>query len=339
MTKYALSRLASSLVTIFGASLVAFVLLRLLPGDPAELVAGHLASAQEVVETRRAMGLDSPIPVQYWDYIWGFLHGDWGYSYSVGEPVRTLIASRLPASLELGLLAFVVSFVAAVILALASVRYRLADWFVRALSFLGLGTPPFWLALLLLVFLTQDTNWFPGPEGRLSEALTPPPSFTGFYTIDSLVAGQFSVFANALWHLVLPAATLAFANFAFLVRLLRANLLEVSREPFVTVVRGKGLSRGQALRQHALPNAFLPTLTVGGMVLAELLAGSVLVETVFNWPGVGALVAQSIQRKDYAVVEIFILLSAVAYVLVNLIVDVLYGVIDPRIRLRSQAAR
>ena len=339
MTKFALSRLGGSLVTIFGASLVAFVLLRLLPGDPAELVAGRLASAQEVAQTRQAMGLDSPIPVQYGDYIWGFLHGNWGYSYSFGLPVRSLIASRLPASLELGLAAFVVAFFAAVLLALASVRYRLADWFVRPLSFLGLGTPPFWLALLLLVLFTQDTHWFPGPEGRLSGGLTPPPTVTGFYTIDSLVAGQWSIFGNALWHLVLPVAALAFVSFAFLVRLLRANLLEVSREPYVAVVRGKGLSRGQALRRHALPNAFLPTLTVGGLVLAELLAGSVLIETVFDWPGVGALVAQSIQRKDYAVVEIFILLSAVVYVVVNLIVDLLYGVIDPRIRLRPQAAR
>lgn len=339
MTRYLLSKLAGALVTVLSATLVAFVLLRVLPGDPVRLIVGRLASAQEIAVTRQSMGLDQPIWVQFVRYIGNFARGDWGYSYSVGQPVRTLIATRLPASLELGLYAFILAFVGALLLALLSMRTKTGDRIVRGLSFLGLGTPPFWLALLLLLLFSQHLHWFPGPQGRLDANLTPPPAVTHFYTIDAVAAGQFGTFANAAWHLVLPSVTLGFADFAFLVRLLRTNLMEVSREPFIAVARSKGLRRAQALRRHALPNAFLPTLTVGGLVLAELLAGSVLVETVFDWPGVGALVAQSIQRKDYAVVEIFILLSAVAYVVVNLIIDILYGVIDPRVRLASAAAQ
>jgi len=337
MTKYVLSKATSSAVTVLGASLVAFVLLRVLPGDPVRLIVGRLATPQEVAVTRRSLGLNSPIPVQYVRYVSNFIRGDWGYSYSVGQPVKTMIAVRLPASLELGFYAFILAFVAAVVFALLSVRHRPADYAVRGLSFLGLGTPPFWLALLLLVLLSQRYHLFPGPEGRLSPGTVPPPAITHFYTIDALLARQFSTFLDAAWHLVLPAVVLGFAGFAFMVRLLRTNLLEVSREPFIAVVRGKGLRRSEALRRHALPNAFLPTLTVGGLVLAELLAGSVLVETVFDWPGVGALVTQSIQRKDYAVVEVFILLSAVVYVVVNLIIDLMYGVIDPRVRMRAAA--
>ncbi|HEY7145494.1 MAG TPA: ABC transporter permease [Streptosporangiaceae bacterium] len=335
MIRFIAGRAASSVVTIFGASVIGFVLLRVLPGDPARLVAGHLASAQAVATMRRVLGLNLPLYDQYGRYIGDFFQGNWGFSYSVGQPVRALIAARLPASLELGCYAFLLAFAAALLLALLSVRRRPADRAVRGLSFLGLGTPPFWLALLLLLLLSQWLHVFPGPEGRLSPNTAAPPALTHFYTVDALLAGRFGVFADAVRHLVLPTVTLAFADFAFLVRLLRASLFEVSREPFMAVVRSKGIGRPAALRRHALPNAFLPTLTVGGLVLAELIAGSVLVETVFDWPGVGALVVASIQREDYAVVETFILLSAVVYVVVNLIVDVLYGVIDPRVRLRS----
>jgi ABC-type dipeptide/oligopeptide/nickel transport system permease component len=339
MTRYVLGKVASAVVTVLGACLIAFVLLRILPGDPARLVVGRLATQAELITTRDAMGLNQPVPVQFYRYVTGFVQGNWGYSYTLGQPVRTLIATRLPASLELGFYAFALAFISALVLALLSVRSRLADRIVRGLSFLGLGTPPFWLALLLLLLLSQHFHLLPGPEGRLTPGVAAPPTVTGFYTVDALLAGQWGTFGNAVQHLVLPAVTLGFADFAFMVRLLRTNLMEVSRESFITVARGKGLVRSLALRRHALPNAFLPTLTVAGLVLAELLAGSVLVETVFDWPGVGALVAQSIQRKDYAVVETFILLSAVAYVLVNLLVDLLYGVIDPRVRVRQAAAR
>lgn len=330
-------KLASSAAAIFGASIVAFVFLRLLPGNPARLILGPLAPESAVENLRDRMGLNDAIPVQYYRYMSGFLQGDWGFSFGAGQPVTTQIQSRLPASLELGLYAFVLAFVASLVLALlATYRRRpLVDGAVRALSFFGLGTPPFWFGLLMLIVFFEYLGVLPGPEGRLNLSTEPPPEVTRLYTIDALIAGRFDTFVAAVTHLVLPAVTLGLPIFAFLVRLLRANLLEVSREPFIVVVRSKGLSRWAAFSRHALPNAFLPTLTAGGLLLAELMAGSVLVEKVFDWPGVGALVVDSILRQDYAVVQAFILMSAFTYVAVNLVVDILYGVIDPRVRVRS----
>jgi peptide/nickel transport system permease protein len=334
------SRLGSSLAAIFGASVIAFVLMRVLPGDPARLIAGPLASEAAIEAQRERLGLNDPLWVQYWNYITDFLQGDWGFSFGAGQPVTTQIGNRLPASIELGLYAFLLSFVFAVGLALL-VTYRrrpVADATVRGISFFGLGTPPFWFGLMLLVVFFEYLGVLPGPEGRLSPGTAPPPSVTRLYTLDALIAGEFGTFWDAVKHLILPAVALGLAPFAYLVRLLRASLLEVSREPFIVVVRSKGLGRWAAFSRHALPNAFLPTLTAAGLLLAQLLAGSVLVEKVFDWPGVGALVVDSILRQDFAVVQAFILLGAFAYVGVNLVIDSLYGVIDPRVRVPSAAA-
>jgi ABC-type dipeptide/oligopeptide/nickel transport system permease component len=282
----------------------------------------------------KQLGLDQPIWEQYYRYMRDFLHGNWGFAYGSGEPVSSLFKSRLPASLELGFYAVILAFVFAVLFALvaAYLRGSAIDRSVRAFSSIGLGTPPFWLGLILLIVFFEHLQWLPPPDGRLSPTTAAPPNVTGFYTFDALIAGQFSVFADAAKHLVLPAFTLAFASWAFLVRLLRANLLDVSREPFMVVVRSKGFSRWHAISRHAFPNALLPTVTAAGLVLASLLTGSVLAEKIYNWPGVGALVVDSVLRQDYSVVEAFILISAFLYVGVNLIVDLLYGVIDPRVR-------
>jgi ABC-type dipeptide/oligopeptide/nickel transport system permease component len=323
-----------ALASIFGASLVAFFLLRVIPGDPARLVVGPLATPAALKAQEHAMGLDQNVWTQYWLYIKGFVTGDWGFAYSAGEPVRQQIGARLPATLELGFYAFILSLTLAVLLALlATYRRRpVIDGSVRGLSFFGLGTPPFWLGLIVLLLFTQVWHIFPGPDGRLGPNTTPPPQVTHFYTFDALIAGQWSTAWDAASHLVLPVIVLALPSLAFLVRLLRANLLDISRENFLVVVRSKGLGRWRAYTRHALPNAFLPTLTASGLLLAQLLTGSVLVEKVFNWPGVGALVVDSILRQDFAVVQTFVLLSAFFYVAVNLLIDVLYGVIDPRVR-------
>ena len=335
MIRVALGKLTGALLAVFGASLVAFVFMRVFPGNPARLIVGPLASTEAIKQQERAMGLDKPLWVQYWRYIKGVFTGDWGFAYSAGESVKHEIVARLPASAELGIYAFVFAFLLAVLLALAATYRRrpLVDGAIRALSFFGLGTPPFWFGLIALLLLSQVWHVFPGPEGRLGPNTTPPPSVTHLYTIDAVIAGRWGTAWDALRHLVLPALTLGLAPFGYLVRLLRANLLDVSRENFIVVVRSKGLGRWSAFSRHALPNAFLPTLTAGGLLLAQLLAGSVLVEKVFDWPGIGALVVDSILRQDYAVVQTFVLLSAVAYVVVNFVVDLLYGIIDPRVRI------
>jgi ABC-type dipeptide/oligopeptide/nickel transport system permease component len=332
-------RVLGSIGAVFGATILAFVIMRVLPGNPARLILGPLATQHAVTALNHQIGLDRPLYVQYWRYISDFFQGNWGYSYSDGESVRKLIGERAPATIELAVFSFVIAMLAAVSLALLSTyRHRpITDRIVRGASYLGFGTPPFFLALLLLIVFFSTLHILPGPDGRLGVQATPPPAVTRMYTIDALLAGQLGTFWQALEHLILPSLALGISSFSFLVRLLRANLLEVSREPFITVARGKGLRRWTAFRRHALPNAFLPTLTAGGLVLGEFLAGSVLIERIFNWPGVGSLVFDAIVKQDYAIVQTFILLSAVMFVLVNLAVDLLYAVIDPRVRIPTVA--
>lgn len=339
MVRVIAMRVLGSIGAVFGATVLAFVIMRVLPGNPARVILGPLATKNAVTALNHQIGLDRPIYVQYWRYISDFFQGNWGYSYSDGATVRKLIGERAPATIELALFSFLIAMLAAVGLALLS-TYRsspITDRIVRGASYLGFGTPPFFLALLLLIFFFSTLHILPGPEGRLGVQATPPPAITRMYTIDALLAGELGTFWQAFLHLILPGLALGISSFSFIVRLLRANLLEVSREPFITVARGKGLRRWTAFRRHALPNAFLPTLTAGGLVLGEFLAGSVLIERVFDWPGVGDLVFDAITKQDYAVVQIFILLSAVMFVLVNLIVDLLYAVIDPRVRIPTVA--
>jgi ABC-type dipeptide/oligopeptide/nickel transport system permease component len=340
MLRFLMGRMGGSLVAVWGATVISFVILRLLPGNPARVILGPLAPKSAVAAETHALGLDQPIYAQYLTYVRQFVHGDWGYSYSAGQSVTTLIAERLPASIELALFAFVFAFLGAVILALIVTYKRrpVLDGVIRSISFVGLGTPPFWLAVVLLLVFYSYLRVLPGPEGFLTSGTPPPPTVTHFITVDAALAGRWDTLGDALKHIVLPAFALGFAPFSYLVRLLRANLLDVAREPYIVVARSKGLSRWLAFARHALPNAFLPTLTAAGIILTQLLAGSVLVESIFNWPGVGQLIVQSILVQDFAVVQAFILLSAVAYVLVNALVDILYGVIDPRIRQAGKAA-
>jgi peptide/nickel transport system permease protein len=333
------SRLVGMAIAIVGASFLAFAFMRILPGNPARLILGPLVPQSSVDQLAHDMGLDRSIPTQYFRYMRGFLTGDWGFSYSTGLSVWTVIWQRLPATLEVVFFAFFFGTSLAFVAAVAATyrRRRIIDRIVRWTSYAGLGMPPFWLGLLLLAYLSSRLHVLPGPDGRLSPTATPPPHATGFYTVDALLAGQFGTLWDAARHLVLPAATLGFVLFAFLVRLLRANLLGVEREHFLLVVKSKGVARWPAFIRHAVPNAVLPSLTAAGLLLAELLTGSVLVERVFNWPGVGGLVVDAIQRKDYAVVQAFILLSAFAYVVVNALVDLAYILIDPRTRLPATA--
>src|ERR1041385_4842309 len=324
-------RIVGSIGAIFGATILAFVIMRALPGNPARLIVGPLGTPQAVASVEHQIGLDKPVFTQYWLYISHFFEGNWGYSYADGKSVSSLIGERLGATIELALFSFSITMLCAVVFALlVTYRHRpLADRILRGVAYLGFGTPPFFVALILLIVFFKSLHILPGPEGRLGLQETPPPTVTHLYTVDALIAGQFGTFFSALEHLILPAIALGLSSFSFIVRLLRANLLEISREPFLTVARGKGLRRWTAFRRHALPNAFLPTLTVGGLVLGEFLAGSVLGERVFNGPGIGSLVFDAIVKQDYAVVQTFILLAAVMFVLVNLIVDLLYAVIDP----------
>ncbi|MDQ6435611.1 ABC transporter permease [Mesorhizobium sp. LHD-90] len=339
MIRTVLARLGLSLTAALGAALFAFLTLRVGPGDPARLVLGAFASDEAVAALRAEMGLDKPYVVQFVHYIADFVTGDWGKSYAMGEPVRSLLADRFPATIELGLCAFVIAVAMALLCGMVG-SYARRDWITRLLRTLAsfsIGVPQFWFGLILLMVGFECLGLFPGPVGRLGFGVPPPPSVTGLYTVDALLAGDLATFADACRHLLLPAVTLGLLPFGFLLRLFWANLDDVANEPFVLVGRSRGMTRWQVFRRYVVPNAIVPTLTASGLVLGQMLAGSVLVERVFNWPGAGALVTQGILQQDYSVVQTFILLSAVVYIVANLCVDVLVAAIDPRIARKDTA--
>ncbi|NDL59374.1 ABC transporter permease [Phytoactinopolyspora mesophila] len=337
MGRFLLVRVFSGLLTVIGASIVAFFFMRMLPGDPARLIAGEYASEAAIEIQRAQLGLDDPFWQQYLTYIGDFVRGDWGFSHSRGQPVLDQFVAALPATLEIAFFAVALAFTAAVIGAAVTgwSRGGVLDGAVRASSYIGLGTAPFWLGLLVLIVFFERLQVLPGPEGRLSPGTAPPPRVTGFYLLDSLVAGQWSTWWDSLQHLILPGCTLALVIYAWLVRMMRSGVLEFVREPFALVARSKGRGRWGVVVRDVMPNALLPAVTAGGLITAELLTSTVLVETVFNWPGIGRLVTDAILQQDFAVVQAFIMVSACITVTVTVLTDLLYGVIDPRIRVRA----
>jgi peptide/nickel transport system permease protein len=327
-------RFGVAAATIVGACLFSFFLLRKLPGDPARLVGGELADEATIARLREAMGLDASLPVQFWNYLSAFFQGDLGFSYSTGQSVSDLVRTRLPATVELGLSGVFTALVLALTFGAIAVysRRRGADVGLRIASSLAMGSPPFWLALVAILLLSVKVGVFPGPEGRLTPGAVPPPGVTGLYTVDALLAGQFQTFWDALHHLMLPALTIAVGPFAFLSRLFRSQLRNTMREPFIVVARSRGLTRRAVFLRHAVPNSVLSLVAATSMLFAELMTGSVLVEKVFGWPGVGSLTVDAILQKDFSVVQGVILLSAALYVAVSFVADVVYVAVDPRIR-------
>lgn len=331
--RFLISRLVASLIAVLGATLITFATLRVAPGDPARLVLGPFASDDAVAVLRGEMGLGQPLVRQFLIYVRQFLTGDWGWSYAMGDSVANLLGDRFPATVELGFAAFIFAVAAAVPLA-AMIVYRSPsrlDKPLHAAAMFSLGVPQFWFGLMLLIVGAGLLGIFPGPEGRLSADLSLPPRVTGLVVIDALAAGAPATAVDALWHLILPALTLGLLPFGFLLRLLTANLRDARNEPYVLVLMSRGLTRRRVFFGYVLPNALVPTLTAAGLILGQLLAGSVLVERVFNWPGAGALVTQGVLQQDNAVVQTYILLSALVFLLVNLVVDVIAALIDHRL--------
>ncbi|KAB8188391.1 ABC transporter permease subunit [Nonomuraea phyllanthi] len=326
-------RLLASAVTIVLASFVSFVVLRALPGDPARLIAGPLAGPETLAATRSSLGLDRPFFAQYGQFLWNFVRGDWGYSFSVGDEVREALTSRLTATLELALYAFVLAVVGALVCAsVASFRPGFRRGLVRLFALVGLGSPPFWVGLVLIVVFSSYLGWWPGPSGRLSPQLYPPEPVTGFYTVDFALHGDLIGVSDSAAHLVLPVVSLALLPWAFLTRLLTANMADTAGQPYILVVRSKGVPAWRTHVRHVLANSLLPTVSSCGLILATLITGSVLVETVFNWPGVGAMLTEGISAQDFALVQSFILLSAILYVVGNLVGDAVNRMIDARLR-------
>ncbi len=326
------TRLLSALPSLIGVVLVTFVLTRALPGDPAAYFAGPAATKQAVEEIRAKLGLDKSLPAQFVDYIRDLSTGNLGNSLTTGQPVLKELATRLPASLELTLIGLVISVAIALPLGiLAAVKPNSwVDHLCRIVATAGVSLPTFFTGLLLVYVFYYILGIAPAPLGRLDVFFSAPPHVTGFYLIDSLIARDLEAFWAALAQLILPAATLAIFTLAPLARMTRGSMLAVMSSDFIRTARASGLSAGKIIVVYAFRNAMLPVVTTLGMVFSFLLGANVLVEKVFAWPGIGSYAIEALIASDYAPVQGFVMAMAVLYVGLNLVIDILYGVIDPR---------
>ncbi len=331
-------RLAQTVPVVIGVVIISFVLTRALPGDPAVYFAGAMANEQSIAEVRAALGLDKSLPQQFLLYVGDLLQGDLGRSISTGQPVLTDLAARLPASLELTLSALVLSCVIAVPLGvLAAVRQgSWVDHLCRVLVTAGVSLPTFFTGILLVYVFYYLLGVAPSPLGRLDFIYLDPPHVTGFFLIDSLLDGDVETFLAALRQLILPAVTLALFTLAPIARMTRAAMLTALSSDYVRTARAAGLSGGMVLFGYAFRNALLPVVTTLGMVFSFVLGANVLVEKVFAWPGIGSYAVEALVVSDYAAVQGFVLAMALLFVVLNLIIDLSYALIDPRIGFGSK---
>lgn len=332
-----LRRLMQAVPALIGIIIVTFLLTHALPGDPAAYFAGPAATPDTIAEIRHNLGLDRSLPVQFLVYVENLVHGDFGQSISTGQSVGHELLTRLPASLELTLLALLVSTGIAVPLGILAATHpdSWIDHLCRFVVTAGVSLPTFFTGLALVYVFYYELGWAPAPLGRLDVLYSPPDQVTGFYTIDALLMGDFDTFRAALAQLVLPAATLALFTLAPIARMTRGSMLQVLGGEFVRTARAAGLSGRTVLFTYAFRNAVLPVITTLGMVFSFALGANVLVEKVFSWPGIGSFAISALVVSDYAAVQGFVLLMAVLFVLLNLLIDVLYLLIDPRVALES----
>lgn len=331
--RYVLKRLTTLPIVLLGVLTVVFLLIRLIPGDPARIAAGQRARPEQVEQVRKEFGLDKPVPVQYVRYIGRVIQGDLGTSLRTRQPVIEDIKIYFPASIELALAGVLLTvFLGVPIGVISAVKSGTwGDHISRVMALIGSSFPIFWLGLAMQLIFYQHLNWLPA-TGRLDPGVLAPERITGLYTIDSLLTGQFGTFVNALSHLLLPALTLSLGSMAIVSRITRSNMLEVLDQDYIRTARAKGLAEKIVHFGHALKNAMIPVLTVIGLQTGSLLGGTFLVETIFDWPGMGLYTVQSITTLDYYAIMGVSILVALIYVLTNLVVDQIYALIDPRIR-------
>ncbi|HEU0115610.1 MAG TPA: ABC transporter permease [Thermomicrobiales bacterium] len=325
-------RLLFLVFVLFGLSVITFSLSHVVPGDPARLMAGPRASASAVNKIREQFGLNDPLPQQYLTYVGEVLHLNFGMSFTTRRPVAQDLQRFLPATVELGLYAFVISTVIGIPLGVLSAvkRNQWPDHIARFISISGLALPVFWLAIMAQFIFFGRLGWLPDGE-RLPIGVDPPPTITSLYTIDALLAGNLSLFWLALRHLMMPALVLAYGSLAVVTRMVRGGMLEVLNQDYIRTARAKGITQRGVVLGHALKNALLPTVTSVGLQIGLLLSGAFLVEIVFSWPGIGRYAVDAIQRLDYNATMATTLLIALIFVVLNLLVDILYLFLDPRI--------
>jgi peptide/nickel transport system permease protein len=329
---YLIRRLALLVFVLLGVSVLTFLISHVVPSDPARLAAGPRASHEQVVQLRQQLGLDRPLHEQYWMYMSGLLRGDLGYSLFSRRPVIEDLKDYFPATVELTVAAMLICLVVGIPLGVLSAMHknRLLDHLGRLVCIGGVAIPIFWLALLFQLLFYRWLDILPA-GGRIDPGLSPPQTITGMYTLDSLLTGDWQVLRSSLSYLILPAITLAFASLAWVARVTRTSMLETLDQDYVRTARSKGMSERRMIYGHALRNALIPTVTLIGLQIGALMAGAFLVEIIFSWPGIGYYTVNAIMAMDFNAIMSTTLLVAVVYTIVNLVVDILYVALDPRI--------
>jgi len=330
-----IGRLGQSIPSVIGIIIVTFVLTRALPGDPAVYFAGPAATPESIQQIRESLGLDKSWPEQFLLYVRDLATGDLGVSISTGFPVAEELLRRLPASLELTLLALIFSISVALPLGIAAATRpnSWVDQLCRLIVTAGVSLPVFFTGLFMVYIFYYLLGFAPSPLGRLDIIYLSPPQVTGFYTIDALIDGDLEVFGAALAQLIMPAVTLGTFTLAPLARMTRGAMLQVLSSDFIRTARASGLRRSTVLYTYAFRNALLPILTTLGMVFSFMLGSNVLVEKVFAWPGIGSFAIEALIVSDYVAVQGFVLAMALLYVALNLTIDILYTLVDPRVGL------
>jgi peptide/nickel transport system permease protein len=330
---YILKRLVYLVPVLIGVTLLVFFISHAIPGDPARMMAGQKASRQAVENLRHSMGLDRPLPEQYVRFLWGLFHGDLGTSIRNQRPVVEDLADFFPATLELTLASMILCIAVGLPLGIISAvrRNRPIDHISRVFSVFGVSMPVFWLGLMLLLLFYRNLGWLPG-SGRLDVGIDPPVHVTGLYLIDSLLEGSWSKFFNAFQHILLPAFCLSYVYLAIITRIVRSSMISVMGQDYITTARANGLAERIVILKHSFKNSLIPTVTITGLSIGELLGGAILTETIFNWPGMGKYVVDSVNFLDFPAIMGFTLVVSFAYVMINLLVDVLYAFLDPQIK-------
>lgn len=332
MAAYIIRRVALIIPVLLGVTLLTFTLVHMIPGDPARALAGQFATQEQVQAVRERLGLNDPLPVQYARYVWRLLHGDLGTSVSSRQPVGRELLKFFPVTVELAFVAIVLTMIIGIPLGVitGASKSRWLKSLVMVFSLVGVGTPVFWAGLVLQLVFFGRLHLLP-LSGRLSHTFEPPPAVTNMYTVDALLAGQWAIYWNAVKHLILPAVTLASARIASVTRITHASMVDVMRQDYIRTAKSKGLREMAVLGQHALKNALLPTVTTVALQIGWLLGGTILVENIFSWGGLGTYAWIGIFRKDIPVVMGITLITTTVFLFTNLIADMIYHFLDPRI--------
>ena len=331
MKWYIIKRLLMLIPVLLGTSIIAFSLIQLAPGDPARTIAGEHASQRTINAIREKYGLDKPLYIQYGIWLNRALHGDMGRSIVSNEYVTKEILDRFPNTFELTFFAMILAIAIGAMAGIisASKQYSALDYTFMGIALFGLSMPVFWLGIMLMMIFGVYLRWL--PIGGRIDILIPFHRITGFYLLDSIITGNFAALISTLRYLILPSTALATIPMATIARVTRSSMLEVLRQDFIRTERAKGLSERVVIYKHAVRNAMIPVITVIGLNFGLLLAGAILTETVFSWPGIGRYVINAVRMRDYPAVQGCVLFFAFVFVIVNLVTDIIYVYIDPRI--------